>query len=321
MKVSILTITYNHENFIAKALDSVLMQTVNFDYEIVIGEDCSTDGTRDIVLAYRDKHPDKIRLLLPDKNLGMHRNFVETYRACRGEYVALLEGDDYWSRPYKLQKQADFLDANLRCSICFHPVDIVKSDDPLPFSVFPAGFSRAISTLEDLVQENFIPNCSTVFRRGLFHDFPEWFFSLGQGDWPLHVLNAQHGDIGFLDERMAVYRVHQGGVWSGTKVTRRLEAIISAYRTINHHLDYRFDRLIQLRIARCYYDLSVCRERLGEVEEAKGNLRKSLRAFFSTVPARDHAKLALKLYSPFWYRILVGRSIERVGNGRGATNG
>src|SRR3712207_1086613 len=102
MKVSVLMLAYNHEKFIAQALDSALMQQVNFDYEIVIGEDCSTDNTRDILIRYQKEYPHRIRLLLPEKNLGMHDNLIQTFKACRGDYIAFLEGDDYWTSPNKL---------------------------------------------------------------------------------------------------------------------------------------------------------------------------------------------------------------------------
>lgn len=111
--VSVWMITYNHEKFIAQAIDSVIMQKTNFDYEIVIGEDCSTDRTREIVLEYKAKHPDKFKLLLQEKNVGMMQNFIVTLKTCNGKYIALLEGDDYWTDPLKLQKQVDFLQANL----------------------------------------------------------------------------------------------------------------------------------------------------------------------------------------------------------------
>src|SRR6266702_1500393 len=125
MKLSVLMITYNHEKYIAQALDSVLMQEVDSNYEIVIGEDCSTDNTRKIVLDYQRKYPNKIRALLPDKNLGMLWNFVATYEACQGKYVAILEGDDYWSSPVKLQKQVDFLDKNTGCVVCCHAAQVL----------------------------------------------------------------------------------------------------------------------------------------------------------------------------------------------------
>ena len=97
-------ITYNHEKFIAQAIDSVLMQQTRFDYELVIGEDCSTDGTRAIVVEYQQKHPDKIRLLLPENNLGMHENGRRALKACRGEYIAFLEGGRLLDRPAEASK-------------------------------------------------------------------------------------------------------------------------------------------------------------------------------------------------------------------------
>src|SRR5438132_1821213 len=102
MKLSVMMITYNHERFIAQALDSILAQRVNFDYEIVIGEDCSTDGTRDILMDFHRRYPDRIVLLLRDHNLGVMRNFEATLGACRGRYLALLEVDDYWTSENKL---------------------------------------------------------------------------------------------------------------------------------------------------------------------------------------------------------------------------
>ena len=93
--LSVLIITYNHEKFIGKALDSALGQKTNFDYEIVIGEDCSTDKTRQILLEYKKKYPRKVKLVLQEKNVGPNENFIDTYMACTGKYIAMLEGDDY----------------------------------------------------------------------------------------------------------------------------------------------------------------------------------------------------------------------------------
>ena len=109
-KVSVLMITYNHEPFIAEAIESVLMQQTAFDFELVIGEDCSTDNTRDVVNAYATKLPETIKPLLHARNLGMLRNFATVYHACQGQYIAILEGDDYWTDSCKLQKQVMHMD-------------------------------------------------------------------------------------------------------------------------------------------------------------------------------------------------------------------
>src|ERR1700676_449892 len=112
MKLSVMMITYNHERYIAQAIESILAQKVNFDYELVIGEDCSTDGTRAVILDFHRRYPSRIVPLLRERNLGGPRNFLGTLAACRGKYLALLEGDDYWICTDKLQRQVDFLEAN-----------------------------------------------------------------------------------------------------------------------------------------------------------------------------------------------------------------
>ncbi len=120
MKVSVLVVTYNHENYIVQAIDSILAQEVNFDYEILIIEDCSTDRTRSIVLDLQAKYPERIRLSLAEQNECSNKRFATEFLASPAEYVATLDGDDYWTSPHKLQKQVDFLDAHPECAICFH---------------------------------------------------------------------------------------------------------------------------------------------------------------------------------------------------------
>ena len=115
-------VTYNHEKFIRQAIDSVLFQQVDFAYEIFIGDDVSTDLTRKILLEYQNKHPDNIKLIFRDKNLGCQENLLDVVKACKGEYVALLDGDDYWTSPLKLAKVVKFLDENAECPMCFHQI-------------------------------------------------------------------------------------------------------------------------------------------------------------------------------------------------------
>ena len=259
VKVSILMITYNHEKYIAEALDSVLMQEVDFDYEIVIGEDCSTDGTREIVLAYQRRHPDRIRPLLPASNIGMIQNFVQTYQACRGELVAILEGDDFWTCSKKLQKQVDFLDAHPESAICFTTTKVFYEEKDAPDYLFPAQ-CKEVSCIEDLLLGNFMQTCSVMCRNRLFGEFPEWFFFGVIGDYPLHVLNAGHGSIGYLPEVMAAYRVHSAGVWSmqmEKNFTRNVLAGIQMYRNLDAYFDYRHHETIRKVIHR--HEFALCK--------------------------------------------------------------
>jgi glycosyltransferase involved in cell wall biosynthesis len=237
VKVSVAMITYNHEQFIMQAIDSVLMQQTDFAVELVIGEDCSTDGTRAMVRDYGERHADRIRLLLPERNLGMFHNFAATLEACRGQYIALLEGDDYWTDPRKLQKQVDFLEAHSECSMCFHDVLVEHEDHRPPAYRQCAPDQKAISTLEDLLRGNFLPTPSVVYRNGLFGDLPGWYSELAVADWPLHILNAQYGQIGYIAEAMGVYRIHAGGVWSWRDSATKIKQMLPLYGHLYNHLD------------------------------------------------------------------------------------
>ena len=279
MKVSVLMTTYNHERFIAQAIDSVLMQKVNFDYEIVIGEDCSKDNTRNILIDYQEKHPDIIRLLLHERNLGLYGkyNFIETYKACRGQYIAMLEGDDYWTSPHKLQKQVDFLDRHPECSICFHSVIRLCEDKSHESYVFSPRDKKEIYTLEDLLDKYLIAAASMMFRKGLFGDFPSWFYLTAMGDWALNILNAQHGKIGYINEVMGVWRIHSGGFWSSKGLIERLQEEIKAYRFVNSHLNFRYNRLIRSKVSRDYLRIAEEYKQRDDRVNALINLARSTR--------------------------------------------
>ena len=129
--VSVCTITYNHEKFIAEALDSFLMQETDFPFELVVDDDCSPDGTADVVRQYMIKFPNIIKPNLREKNVGMMPNFIENMKRAKGKYIALCEGDDYWTDPLKLQKQVDFLEGNEGYVCAYHAVDHISFDGNL----------------------------------------------------------------------------------------------------------------------------------------------------------------------------------------------
>jgi glycosyltransferase involved in cell wall biosynthesis len=263
--LSVLMIAYNVAPYIAQALDSALMQQVDFDYEIVVGEDGSTDGTRAIVQDYAGRHPGRIRALLRERNLGMNRNFMDTLLALRGEFVALLDGDDYWTSPAKLQRQVDFLRANPRFSMCFHNAEVVYEDGsmaPHPFHManpdrlIAHHVPKPVSTIDDLAGGNFMQTCSVVFRAGLYGTLPDWYLRMPTFDWPLHLLNAEHGDIRYFDEVMGVYRVRAGSFWStNMALYRRVEdvdAMVRGYEIVNRYTGYRFDETIRGQLEPLY---------------------------------------------------------------------
>jgi glycosyltransferase involved in cell wall biosynthesis len=262
-KVSISLITYNHREYIAQAIESALMQETDFEYEIVIGEDDSSDGTREIVVAYHEKYPDKIRLFLNDRKNVIYIdgkptgrwNLTNNLRHARGQYVAWLDGDDYWTSPHKLQRQADLLDTHPECTVCFHDIaQRFEAEGLQPRR--PASRTRqsvAWYTLEDLLERNFIAACSVMYRNGVVPDFPDWFFTTPLADWPCHVLHAQHGKIGYIDEVMAMHRVHWGGIWSPVPSSERRKGFIRTLEVFRENLDPRYGRKLEESIARWHF--------------------------------------------------------------------
>jgi glycosyltransferase involved in cell wall biosynthesis len=209
--VSVCMITYNHEAYISEAIEGVLMQQTTFSIELIIGEDCSTDNTRNICIEYQEKYPDKIKLLLPETNLGMMQNFITSLQACTGKYIALCEGDDYWTDPLKLQKQVDFLEANKDYSICFHNVKVL--DQGQLKEDFICKEMPETTTLKYLVTENFIHTSSVLFRKNKNVIDELETMNSPAGDYILHMLNAKYGKIKKLKTTMAVYR-YGIGLWS-----------------------------------------------------------------------------------------------------------
>jgi glycosyltransferase involved in cell wall biosynthesis len=247
VKVSVLTTTYNHEPFIGENIESVLAQQTSFAFEQVIGEDGSTDRTPAIVEDYWRRRPDVIRPILRPRNAGRRQNFFECFRACQGDYIAILEGDDYWTAPHKLQVQADLLDANPGIAICFHAFEQCFEDGAPPRV---SRRRRARYTLDDLLESNFVPTCTVMFRNRLFDEFPPWFAAMPAGDWPLHVLNAQHGDIAYIDEVMAMHRTHSGGVWSPRPVSERRQSMLTILQAFRDNLDPRYRPTLERSMAR-----------------------------------------------------------------------
>ena len=278
MKVSVLVMTYNHANFIRQALDSVLMQRVSFPYEIIITEDFSSDGTREIIIEYQNNYPEIIRLSLSEKNLHSNEVVARGIETAQGQFIALLDGDDYWTSPYKLQKQVDFLDSHPECAICFHNALVISEDESRePWNWTPTD-QKEFSTFDDIWMGNFIATGSTMFRRGLFGQVPEWYYSLRPmiTDWPLHILNAEHGKIGYINETMSVYRYHSGGLYSSLSQDQKLEWTAEFYKVMNANLNFRYDEIIRAAIFKYFWEWALEYEQRGDLDRAKSCFSKCL---------------------------------------------
>lgn len=277
IKVSVCLVTYNHEPYIAQAVESVLAQRVTFPIELVVGEDCSTDRTREILQSLAQKHPAVIRLRLAERNMGGKNNFISTFAMCRGQYVAMLEGDDFWTCPEKLQRQVAALDAHPEWAICFHAANCCYEAGMHGPAIYPVDWSKPVATIADLFEANFMATASVVFRNHLFPELPSWFSRILIGDWPLHLLNAAHGDIGFLPEVMSVYRIHRSGVWSGISPAARMTAIFEMLATVDQHFVGKYSEAIErYRVKAIHWAMSELSSAQANLDATEGRLQSAM---------------------------------------------
>jgi Glycosyl transferase family 2 len=246
--VSVVITSFNHAEYIGEALESVLMQRADFPVEILVGDDGSTDGTREIIAEHARRHPDRVFPLFPDEPMGHEGGliFKALLERARGEYIALLDGDDHWLAEDKLSLQVAMLEEG-DCAFCFHETIILFEDGSQP-RLYNAGQDRT-ARLEDLLGAwNTVATSSVLYRNRGVEELPEWLFEVAAVDWALNILNARHGDIGFIDRPMSAYRVHSGGLWSGLGRVRELEERLETLSRVESSLPSRY--LGQLEYAR-----------------------------------------------------------------------
>ncbi|PIY68584.1 hypothetical protein COY90_05200, partial [Candidatus Roizmanbacteria bacterium CG_4_10_14_0_8_um_filter_39_9] len=214
-KVSILCLAYNQERFIKQTLNSFFMQKTNFDFEVIIHDDASTDNTVTIIKKYQKKYPGKIKAVFQKENQfskGVCNIMIKFLLPnAQGTYIALCEGDDYFTDQYKLQRQIDFLDKHPDYAVCFHPVKVFFENNKKRDSVFPKPSDHHANTIEELLKRNYIQTNSVMYRRQSYTALTK--VNILPGDWYLHLYHAQFGKIGYINTIMAAYRRHSGGIW------------------------------------------------------------------------------------------------------------
>lgn len=219
IKVSIALTTYNHQEYIEKCLDSILSQEVDFNYEIVIGEDQSKDKTLSIIKTYEAKYPKIIRILAREENLGYTRNFDDTMQQCKGEYIAIFDGDDYML-PGKLKKQVDFLDEHPDYVIVGHIVDAFDNNTGKIVRVIQPKKKKIYYTIEDLIIDgSFFANSSKMFRRKAYPEKGIDKRIKFIADWAVTLDIVSERKIGFIWENLALYRIH------GTSIMQKLKGV------------------------------------------------------------------------------------------------
>lgn len=288
--LSVFLITYNHEQYIAQAIESIVNQQTNFRFQIVIGEDGSTDNTRAICEQYAARYPDIINLLPSDRNYGAMENAIRVFMACTGKYMAFCEGDDYWTVPDKLQKQVDFLEANPDYSMCFTAPKVQDEMGwNLPDEMYFPKLEKDTYTIEDfiLADMNMVPTAGLVIRDLLPRPFPEFFRRGIAGDLFTQIYIADKGKAKFLNFISSVYRNHGGGQTKNPAQIEKGQRLLKQfYIDMNEYLGYRYDKVFRQRLL----DMSKVALIYG-AKEKKGMER--VRHYFRSIP--DYIKYSERI--------------------------
>lgn len=285
--VSVAMRTYQHAPYVAQAIESVLIQEAPFEVELVVGEDCSADGTREIVEHYAERYPQRVRTVLPAENVGHGEILRRVLDATRGSFVAYLDGDDYWTSTAKLRRQVEYLEGHPQCAECFHDASLVHDAAATPSGLTTPALAESGFALADILTECFVPSPAMMFRRAILAELPDWSFDSAWIDWLIHIRCAERGPLGYIPEPLAAYRVHEGGMFSALDRIGQIEEDLRFYEQLRPELPGQADlveRCIQFRGAQ----LAV--ERLGVPFAASVVLvdpRREMKPYFNGRHARN----------------------------------
>jgi glycosyltransferase involved in cell wall biosynthesis len=248
-ELSVILVCYNHEKYIRQAVESILMQRLNCIYEIIVADDFSSDNTLQILQEYIEQYPTLIKILPTEKNLGITKNYQRALKAANGNYIAILEGDDYWTSPLKLQEQRDILDLHREYSLCAHQFILLLEEaaDNISnrFILNRLHTEQELITLtaEGLINDNIIGNFSTcMYRKSIVEQIPDSLFEMEVYDWMYNIVAAQYGVVAYINKPMSVYRQHKNGTWSKKTVRAKCEMTINLIEQYNKFLNCRFSQ-------------------------------------------------------------------------------
>ena len=282
-KISVVVTSYNHEQYIAQCLDSILMQRGAFELEVILGDDCSTDRTPLILQQYAEKNPGVFVLLPAAANMGVTRNIKRCLAACSGQYIAFCEGDDYWLDCYKLLKQSEFLESHPAYSLCFNGIVLhYESGNSYVLHYDQAALTKNTLTTEDLIESNFIGNFSCcMYRADVVRALPQALFTMCTWDWMFNMACSRLGKIGFIRDWMSVYRIRSHGAWSGRSSAEQRKMMVAAIDSYDAYFDHEYHEAfsrLKRRLAGGHW---------GEPASASPRLRRYLRLLMRAIAHPD----------------------------------
>ncbi len=279
-KVSVLIATYNHARYVRVTLESVLAQETRFPFEVVICDDGSSDGTRNIIEEYAARYPLQLRLSCREKNAGDKglTNFLLGLQMCRGEYIATLDGDDYWIDSSKLQRQTDFLDSRSDYSMCFHNCRVEYEDGQSWDTVRFLSGERV--TTEDLLKNSMGQMSTIVIRQDVAAKLREsvrllndWLLS----DWFIGIVASQLGFVGYIDRVMSVFRQHHGSGFTSLGRATQWAEFVYGFEAVEEMLGKRYRDLVRQAICVRSYTAAVEYERDRDFVNARRFLSRALK--------------------------------------------
>lgn len=301
---------YNHEKYIADAIESFLMQKTNFAYEILIHDDASTDRTAEIIKEYTSRYPDLMKPIYQTENQyskGARPGKLNRERA-KGKYMAICEGDDYWTDPFKLQKQVDYMEQHPECSLCVHAAFRVSPDKTkINKGVRPNRGNKLFTTEEVILGGGGLFATNSIMYPLKFNYSRPYFFEIAPvGDYPLAIYLALQGTVYYIDEFMSAYRVGVPGSWtsrmSSSSTQRRVEfnnRLINMLNEINTYTEYKYNDVINKTTKRHKFNSLLIQERFNELRDGE------LKEIYSSLNRNEKIKIFLKQYFPVITKVLI----------------
>lgn len=276
--VSICLISYNQEAYILDALKGIAMQEVDFDYELLVADDCSTDRTLDVIREYIPASGIKnVRYLQREKNLGIGGNWFNALRQSRGRFVAPLEGDDYWTDRMKLALQVEMLLADESLSGSFHNVEERYVDANKHSFLYNSSSVAGLIDTSLLASANMMQTCSLMYRGDLVRDSPVWVYEMSMVDWPLNLYCSGYGPFGYIPKVMGVHRLHSESAWSFLPKNDIMNNVLKAYDRMINGFELSFpETAAYLRQARKDFSAGLQTHEPGVARRVVGALKRYL---------------------------------------------
>jgi glycosyltransferase involved in cell wall biosynthesis len=306
--VSVIMLAWNHEATIAQAIESIISQKCDFPFELLIGEDSSSDSTLNICHLFLKKYPKIIRLLTSDANVGMHRNFARLWRRARGKYIAFCEGDDFWVDENKLAKQVAWFQAHPEFTLCgAYTKKIIKDSNGnwIQNGIIGPAKLKEKYEIQDLIP-SYSFHFSSVMMRNKIIDFPRWLWDVYCVDRPLYLFCAEKGPVGFIPECLSVYRLHEGGVWSPRGELDKTEKGIALFKQLDKYFYYQHHRLIKKTVSQIIWSYSAECLLAGDSRTGRKLFRLSMAQALPALPValKEFIKVFIRLYFPYFYTLM-----------------